>query len=318
MLNVLAITAPIFLIIAIGYVAVRQDFFKKTDTAVMGKFVMNIALPALLFRAVSQRSIDEVINSTYLLAYGLGSLFVFLLVFSLNLAFGGRKLEVAAMRGMGSSMSNTAFVGFPVLLQFLGPVAGLAMAMNMLVENILMFPLVLLFAEAGLSASKQAGGKLKVLLATVTARVLKNPLIIAIALGAAFSIMGWQLPEFAKRSVDMLANAAAGVALFVIGGALVGLSLKGMKTQVVLVLLGKLILHPLAVFFLLTVLPPMDRDLTIAAVVFASAPMLSVYPVIGQKYGQEGFCAASLLATTVTSFISISFVLWLIEHGGLI
>lgn len=319
MLNILTITLPIFLIIGVGFIAVRQGFFKKADTMVMGKFVMNIALPPLLFRAISQRSIDEVINGSYLLAYGFGSLLVFALAFILAFIFSGRKLEVSALRGMGSAMSNTAFVGFPVLLQFLGPVAGLAMAMTLMVENILMFPLVLFFAEAGISASKHQGGaRIHMLVTTVLGRVVKNPLIIAIALGALFSAFGWSLPPFLDRGLELLANASAAVALFVIGGALVGLSLAGMKKHVGFVLVGKLVLHPLAVFFLLTLLPPMDRNLTIAAVVLASAPMLSIYPVIGQKYGEEGFCAASLLATTVASFITISAVLWVIQNSGMI
>ena len=42
--------------------------------------------------------------------------------------------------------------------------------------------------------------------------------------------------------------------------------------------------------------------LVLGAVIFAAMAMLSIYPVLGQKYGQADFCAAALLATTALSW----------------
>jgi predicted permease len=104
------------------------------------------------------------------------------------------------------------------------------------------------------------------------------------------------------------------VALFVIGGSLVGLKLAGVRRDLAWVAMGKLILHPLAVFTLLWLLPPIAPELRIAAVLFAAMPMLSIYPVVAQKYGLEGFTAAALLVTTIASFFSISALLWAMQH----
>jgi hypothetical protein len=68
------------------------------------------------------------------------------------------------------------------------------------------------------------------------------------------------------------------------------------------IVLGKLLLHPLLIFLLLHFLLPVPAWLQVAAVLFACAPMMSIYPIMGQKYGHEGLCAATLLAATVTSF----------------
>ena len=110
----------------------------------------------------------------------------------------------------------------------------------------------------------------------------------------------------------MLANASAAVALFVIGGSLVGLSPAGMRGDVALVAIGKLAMHPLAVVAFLLLLPPVDPTLRAAAVAYASMPMLSIYPILAQKYGREGFCAAALLVTTLASFATISGTLWIL------
>ena len=74
MLNILTITGPIYLSIALGFAATRRGMFSKVDGQVLGRFVLNFALPAMLFNTLSQRNFAEVLNPNYLLAYGLGSL----------------------------------------------------------------------------------------------------------------------------------------------------------------------------------------------------------------------------------------------------
>ena len=83
-----------------------------------------------------------------------------------------------------------------------------------------------------------------------------------------------------------------------------------MRRDIATVTFGKLVLHPLLVFLILWLLPPLDPQLRIAAVVLAGMPMLSLYPIVAQRYHHEGFCAAALLVTTVASFVSISTLLW--------
>jgi len=48
-LEILGITGPIYLAIALGYIATRRGLFSQTDMQVFGKFTIQLALPALLF-----------------------------------------------------------------------------------------------------------------------------------------------------------------------------------------------------------------------------------------------------------------------------
>jgi predicted permease len=74
--------------------------------------------------------------------------------------------------------------------------------------------------------------------------------------------------------------------------------------------LGKLVGHPLAVALcMLPLLPPGD-PMRSAGIVAAAAPMFSIYPVLAQRHGHEGFCAATLLLATLSSFFTLSAVLW--------
>jgi len=79
MLNVLAITSPIFLLIALGYGAVQAGIMEKGGTRPLGAFVLTFALPALIFKSLAQRPVAEIANWGYLAAYGGGSLIAYFL-----------------------------------------------------------------------------------------------------------------------------------------------------------------------------------------------------------------------------------------------
>ena len=307
MLQILAITAPIYLIIAAGYLAVRFGLFSKPELRVFGRFVVQFCLPALIFNALSKRSLGEVLNGTYLLAYAAGSLAVLLLALLVARRLRRQSMPLAAMQGLGMSASNSGFVGYPIVLQLLGPTAGVALALTMLVENLLMLPLCLALADSG---GDNAAQRWHQALAQALRNLLKNPMILAMVAGFGCALLGLHPPDVLARTVQIVATAASPVALFVIGGSLVGLRLDGVRRDLAWVALGKLVLHPLAVLAVLWLLPPIDPALRIAAVVFAAMPMLSIYPVLAQKYQLEGFTAAALLFTTVASFATISALLW--------
>ena len=56
MLDILAITGPIYVVIALGYFLTRWGFFQKSDMRAFGTFVVKVSFPALLFNALSQRA----------------------------------------------------------------------------------------------------------------------------------------------------------------------------------------------------------------------------------------------------------------------
>jgi malonate transporter and related proteins len=290
---ILSVTVPIYLLIAVGWLAVRGGLFQKTEMRVLGRFVVNFCLPALVFTALASRSIAEVLHPGYLLAYAgasvamqLGGLFYARRVL-------GLPLSPAALRGLGVSASNSGFVGLPIALQVIGPVAGVVLALNMMVDS-----------------GAQQRSRIWPALAVSLRGLLRNPLILAILAGLFCALTGLRLPEPVGRTVQLVSTASSPLALFLIGGTLVGLRLHGLLGQVLQVVFGKLVLMPLAVAALLWLLPPIDPLLRTGAVLMAAMPMLSVYPVLAQKHHDEDFCAAALLAATVASFFTISALIW--------
>jgi len=58
-LQTLAITGPIYLVIALGFLTGRVGVFGKLDMQVLGTYVVKFALPGLVFTALSNRDAEE-------------------------------------------------------------------------------------------------------------------------------------------------------------------------------------------------------------------------------------------------------------------
>ena len=315
MLDILSITGPIYLTIFLGYLTTRMGLFAKADMQVLGRFVINLALPALLFKVSSQRQLGEIINVSYLFAYLVGSLLVVGGGYLWSRRVGDHSPMASTFNVMGMSCSNSGFVGYPVLLIFLPPIAGVCLALNLIVENLVILPLLLAMAE------QSRGGDLpwhRLLLRTLS-RLVVNPLIIALIAGVCVSLAGIGLPVTVARTVSLFALSSSALSLFFIGGTLVGVPFRGIGSRIVSILLGKLVFHPLAVFITVLLLPlvglpALDASMARGAVILAAVPMMSIYSILALKYGQEEVCSAAVLITTTVSFFSLSLLLWGVEY----
>ncbi|MDX1466729.1 MAG: AEC family transporter [Halomonas sp.] len=314
MLEILAITLPIFLLIGTGFTAARTGLLSRDNMQGVGTFVMYLALPSLIIRALTDYPLAEVFNPTYLLAYGLGSLAAFLLGLALSVGLRGKRLDAGAIHALGMSASNSGFIGYPVALMAIGPPAAIFMALNMVVETLFIIPSALILAEA----SRQHGNGLGQVARQTLARLIRNPILIGLLIGILLALTELQLPGPLAKAVSMLADAAGPAALFTIGGMLHGIKVRGMAMDVSQVVVGKLFLHPLAVLALFLLLPDPDPLLIAGGMLFACAPMISVYPLFGKQYGQGDTSAAGLMVSTLASFVTISLVIWLLTRFDLL
>ena len=271
MLEIFSVTGPIFLAIAAGYVSTRTGLFSQDDMRVMGRFVINLALPCLLFNAVAPQRIGDILNGSYLLGYAGGSLATLALGYAWARRVTKQDPRAATYMAMGMCCSNSGYVGFPILLLALPSVAGGALALNMVVENFIMIPLLLALAERGHGPASHwhevVGQSLR--------RLAVNPLVIGLVIGLVFSLFEWRLPAPAARTVTLFAQASSALSLFVIGGSLVGLQLRGLRSAVAQIGVGKLVLHPLCLLAVMTWLVPIgDPQLKVALLLTGAMPMM--------------------------------------------
>lgn len=313
MFDILAITVPIYVAIALGYGLTRWGVFAKTDMRAFGTFVVKVAMPALLFNALSQRSLSDILNSEYVAAYALASLITLILSVTWALKVLKTTRSMSACMGLGMTCSNSGFVGYPIALLSLGPIAGVSLALNMIVENLIIIPLMLAWAETESGQQRWH----QIFIQTLKG-MLKNPMIWGIVLGFAFSWFSIQLPASLSRAVTLFAQASGALSLFVIGGSLVGLPVRGMESRVAQITFGKLIVHPLVMWAVLTWLIPIsDPVLRTAVLLTCAMPIMGIYPILTQKHGHDGLSAAALLVTTMASFVTLNLLLWVLQMHGL-
>lgn len=315
MLNILLTISPVFILIGLGYLAFKAQLIKPEAMPSLGNIILYFAIPAVMIGGLSKIHISEIVEPYFMLAYGLGLFSTLLITLMIVLKLKCNSLSQSAIQVMGSTIPNSMFVGFPVVLLSLNnaEVASLGLMMAVLVENILILPIALMLLEYG--AGQKNTSKAEIWRA-VGLRIIKNPLIIAIAVGMLVSLLGIQLPKPISQSLDLLSKISAGLALLFIGAALANIKPQNKPdwSNMSLVVMAKLVLAPLMVALFITLLPAFNPTLQQAAIIMAAAPMMSIYPIIGERYGFRDFCASTLFVTTLLSFLSISVVLLLIGH----
>lgn len=315
MLNVLSATGPIFIVVAIGYLLTRAGWFARRDISVLSRFVVTVALPVLIFVNIYGRPPSDIFEPTYLVTYAGAAMIMFALA-HLYCRIRGRTSLRAAILSLSMGGTNNGFIGLPIFLILFADWAGIAVGMDMLVDNILILPLGL-FLLSRATGTGSVGDRLR---ATVRG-VLLHPMVIAIALALLLNALRVTIPPVLDHGATLLAQASTGVALFSVGGMMVGLRVRGTVSDIVVSVAGKLLVMPAVAIGLLAAfsaagMPALPPELRAAAVLTCALPTFSVLPALTEPYGEEADVAtAATMLGTVLSFVTISG--WLLALGAM-
>ncbi|NLE97580.1 MAG: AEC family transporter [Propionibacterium sp.] len=305
LLSVLSATGPIFIVVTLGFLLTRFGLFRRADMSVFSTFVVKIALPVLIFVNIYGRPATDIFQPTFLLTYA-GAAMVMFAIAQIYRRIMGRGALRAAIMGLGMGGTNNGFIGLPIFLILFADWAGIAVGMAMLVDNILIIPLALFLI--GHAAGE--GTVVQRLLETVKG-VVTHPMVIAIILALLLNSLGIELPTVVERSTGLLAQASTGVALFSVGGMLVGLDVKGAVSDIVMGVAGKLVVMPAVAIGLLGIyaavgLPDLPNELRAAAVLTCALPPFSILPALAEPYGEADVATATMMLSTVLSFVTLS------------
>ena len=299
---VLNVILPICLLLLLGFVCVRFEFILPEHIKGLSQFVFKISLPAFLLQALASKRFEEIWNPSYFIAYGGGSLLVFVLAFWLYYKYFHCRLTESGVLSMGASMSNTGFIGTAILTMLIGQHAAIYLSLTLIIENLLIVALTLIIAEAG----EHQHRTIPQLLKQTLNNVIKNPVILSIIFGVICIVLNIHLPAYVVQALEMLGKTASPIALFVIGGSLVGMSLKAVNVQSVMLVGFKIVLMPLIIFVLLSVLPNVSQEMRYAGTLLAALPMPIVFGILGQNYGLNDKALTALMLSTILGFVVLS------------
>ena len=304
MFSTLLIVLPIFALILAGWISRRIGVLGAAATSELNRFVVYLALPALLFDIVAHAHWADIWQPGFIAAFGLSSVLVFLVTLALRLRR-PRHLADAAIDGLNAGYGNTGYMGFPLALVALGREAMAPTMIATIITVCGIFAIAIVLIEIGLQEEKGRG---RVVL-SVTRSLVTNPLLAAPVLGLVFPLAGWSVPASLETFLKLLGGAASPCALVALGLFLAekrqATAPSGSSTALLVGL--KLVLQPLAAWILASAVFGLSPLLTHTAVLLAALPTGTGPFMLAEFYRREAEVTAKvILASTIISVVTLT------------
>lgn len=316
MYHVIASVFPVFGLIFLGYIVARRGILGIAATDSLNKYVVWLALPALLFQAMAQISWVQVDHPGYVGAFTIGALSTFCLSFVLG---GGKRpaahrLADRSIDGLNASYSNTGYMGIPLCIAAFGQGSLVPSIIATIIIACVLFAGAIVLIEFDLQELPSWHATIgKVLLS-----LLRNPLILSPLLGVTVALLkgetGFVLPAPVFHLTKLLGASASPCALVTIGLFLVQSSGAALESSVLLRLVGlKLIVEPTITFLLAYKLWAMPALWAKTAVIMAALPTGTGPFMLAKLYDREAAVTSrAILVSTVLSLATVSLLIaWL-------
>ena len=294
-------TLPIFLLIILGKVLKTTKIINDEFTKTADRYVLRIALPALLFSDLTENNVGSAFDGKYVLFCFSVTIFSIAVLWGLTEKFMKNEEQKGAFI-QGSYRSSAAILGLAFINNMYDSVG---MAPLMIIGCV---PLYNIFAVIILTLKGDNGGK-KPNMKETFINVMKNPILLSILIALPFALLNLHFPSFVNKAIGSVANTATPLALISIGASFEGKkALKKMKPTLLasfikLILLVGLFL-PLAVFF-----GYRNQELMALLVMLGSPTTVSSY-IMAKNTGNDGILTSSIIVLT-TLLSSLTLTLWI-------
>lgn len=303
MLSTLSVVLPVFALILAGWLARRTGVLGPHATTELSRFVVHLAMPALLFDIVAHARWADIWQPGFVGAFGLGSALTF--AFGIALRRRSRPLTDAIIDGLNAGYANTGFLGFPLVLVALGPEASAPTLVGLILTVCVLFAIAIVLIELSLQAEAHPAR----LALKVGRSLAANPLLVAPCLGTLVPLLGLGLPAPAETFLTLLGAAASPCALVALGLFLArerGPARPDIGSTALLVGF-KLVLQPLVTWVLAVAVFGLSPMLTQTAVLLAALPTGTGPFMLAELYRRDGSVTSSVvLASTLASVLTIS------------
>lgn len=298
-------TMPLFFVMLLGYVLQRTGFLSEAFVAGANKFVFYIALPVQLFRDLGSTDVRSTFDGRYVLfCFAVTAVCIFGL-------WALAKLFLPDKRLVGEFVqvcyrSSAAILGSAFLQSIYGNagMSGLMILGSVPLYNIM--AVVLLTVE---SPTAQQQGSMAAKLKKSAKGIVTNPILLGIAAGFAWSLLGFGMPAMLNKTLSSVAGLTSPLALLAIGAGFKGKKALGYLKPTAVATLVKLVVLP-ALFLPLAVhLGFTDEKLVALLVMLGSITTPACY-VMAKQMGHEGVLTGSVCVTT-TLFSAFSLTFWL-------
>ena len=311
MLTTLFVVLPVFALIFSGWGAFKLKILGPHAIAELNRFVVYLALPALLFDIMANTNGSELWQPGFIAVFLLSSAIAFALPFVVRLR-GKLPLADTALDGLNAAYPNTGYMGIPLSMIAFGSGVLAATTISIIITVCVTFAFAIVLIEIGLQTEK----KPLRLIWKVMRSLIRNPLLVAPALGAAASFLGLTIPAPAETFLKMLGAAASPCALVALGLFLAQprkIERESVNAIAFLVAV-KLIVQPLATWLLAVYVFGLPPLLAQSAALLAALPTGTGPFMLAEHYRREATITSNvILYSTVLSILTLSAYLALIR-----
>lgn len=301
--DTLIVTGPIFLIVLLGLVLRRIGFIDDHFNQIASRLVFSICLPVLLFTTISRIDLNDTINFPVFYFSLAGAVLTFALSW-LAATF----IEPRTDRGVvvqGSFRSNLGVIGLALCANAYGApglaLASLLMASLTVSYNILSVFILSFYSNTDLDWT------------TILVDILKNPLIIAIAVAFVVAYFGIPVPGILLSAGDYIGSMALPLALLGTGA---GMSLRALRdsSQATGLVIGlKAVLLPGILTVVAIQLGFRGTDLGVLFLLFVSPTATASYAMVKAMGANDTLAANLVMTTTLVCILSCSLGLFLLK-----
>ena len=284
----------------VGYITVMLGWFDQNAIRGLTRFVFDFAVPMLLLRTVSTAQLPEDIPWNFLASYYLGTMLVLFSGLVMTRIIYRITFSEQVISAFSCSFSNTVLLGIPLVLLAFGDKGTLPLFIIIGTHGFVMFPLFTIMMEKG----KIGKAPVKTLLAKTSYGLITNPLVIGLLGGLGCNLLGITLWKPLDEIAKMLGNAVTPGALFALGATLAGFRKKIQWKELPLVVLMKIIIHPLLVWLLAVIVFSLSETIWIQVLVILAALPTGVNPFLFASRYNTGQLLSSG-AVFISTFISI-------------
>jgi malonate transporter and related proteins len=323
MLSAVSILLPVFGLIFAGFACRRFGVLGPAAASELNRFVVWLALPALLFHILAHASWQELFQPAFVAAFGGAALIVFAAVVGVRL-FLRRPLADASIDGLAAAYPNTGYVGFPLCMIAFGPSSLTPTTIATILVVCVLFAIAIVLIETGLQSERRPHH----LAIKVVRSLLRNPLLVAPALGAIVSGAHVALPESAETFLKLLGGAASPCALVSLGlflaergnDASAGKAAEKpaeKRESSWWLTLSKLVAQPALTWWLAERVFALPAPLVQMAVLLAALPTGTGPFMLAEYYRREAHVTSrTILHSTVGSLVTLTLLLLHLQHGG--
>lgn len=310
-LTVLLVVLPVFLVIGSGLLATRSGIFSASAVDGLMVYTQTFAVPCLLFRGLVDLDLGAAFDPRLLFSFYTGAVIAFAIAVVLERRVFRRRPGEAVAIGFGALFSNSVLLGLPIMARAYGTDA---LGPNFAIISI-HAPFCYVVGITAMEIARADGATLVATARAIGRAVFRNALMIALALGFAFNLLGIPLPASVRSAVDMLADSALPAALFALGGVFTRYRIRSSLGEAGTIAFLSLFVHPTIAYVLAALVFDLPPEFVRSAVVTAAmAPGVNTY-VFASLYARgQAQAASTILLATAASVLTVS--VWLALLGG--